>query len=267
MDEDLDPDDPGVNHDYNGLVHPSRQQHGVATVERPVRAAAPEKATQGNEGGEPKVIPWCMSTSILRTALLKPLYTQAIREWPLLGTPVAVAARYQDVSTDRDEVAEHMINLYISLCGTTGFACGVPGLLAVPLTLPLNLTGVALLQLHMCAAIATLGGYDMHAASVREISIRCLVGDSSATQERSETEGTAKRMATKVAERGARLLGEQVVKRATNGVVRRLPLVGGVMSGAMDVVATQRVAEAARTAFLKAPDSTLLESAGQEPEG
>lgn len=198
---------------------------------------------------------------MLRAALLKPLYAQAVREWPVLGTPVAVAARYQDTSPDQDEVAAQMISLYLSLCGTTGFMCGVPGLLVVPLTLPLNLTGVALLQLHMCAAIATLGGFDMHATSVREMSIRCLVGDNSATRERSEVEGTAKRMAIKAAERGARFVGEQVLKRATHGVVRRLPLVGGVVSGTLDVVATQRVADAACIAFLKAPHVTLKQDA------
>lgn len=189
-----------------------------------------------------------MSTSILRAAVLRPLYTQAVREWPVLGTPVAVAARFEDVS--QDERAERLTALYTSLCGTTGFICGVPGLLAVPLTLPLNVTGTALLQLHMCAAFATLGGFDVHSPGVRERSIRCLLGDSNATRERDEVEGIAKRVALKVAERGVRTLGESLLKGATHGVVRRLPLVGGAIGGTSDALSTRRVAMAAKAAFL-----------------
>lgn len=191
-----------------------------------------------------------MSTSTLRAAFLKPLYTQSLREWPLLGTPIAVAARFEDNSLSRAEVAGKITDLYTSLCGGAGFICGAPGWVAAPVTLPLNVTSVALLQLHMCAALATLGGFDAHSGLVRELSIRCLLGEGKGHVEQDEAAGVAKRVAIKVAERGVRTLGEQVAKTATHGALKRLPFVGGAIGSVSDIASTRRVAKAAKKAFL-----------------
>ena len=191
-----------------------------------------------------------MPTSILRAALLKPLYAQALREWPLLGTPVAVAARYDRSGLSQTEAADELITYYTSLGGGAGFIFGAPGLVLAPVTLPVNIASVALLQLHMCAALATLGGFDAHSQAARELSIRCLLGEGNATVEQDEAKGVLWRVAAKAAERGVRTLGEQVVRRASHGVVRRLPFIGGLIGGMSDAVATRRVGEAARKAFL-----------------
>ena len=194
-----------------------------------------------------------MGHTTLNAALLKPLYTQTVREWPFLGTPVAVAARFEDASKSRAEVADQMVEFYLSLCGTAGFLYGVPGLAAMPLTLPANIVSLAFLQLHMCAALATLSGFGPRSATVREMSVRCLLGDSKATRERDELEGIAKRVATKVAERGVRVATEQIFKGASQMVLRRLPFVGGAVGCTSDILTTRQVAAAARRAFL---DST-----------
>ena len=195
----------------------------------------------------------------IHAALLKPLYSQAVREVPFLGTPVAVAARFENAATDEAKVADHVVEFYLSLCGSAGFVCGVPGLVAAPITLPANVASVAFLQLHMCAALATLGGFDVHNSAVREMSIRCLLGDSKATRERDELEGVAKRVAIKVAERSVRLISEQALKGASKVVLRRIPLVGGAVGCTSDVLTTRRVALAARKAFLESAPGTLKE--------
>ena len=167
-----------------------------------------------------------------------------------MGTPVAVAARFEDANASQDETAAKMVDFYASLCGTAGFACGAPGLVAAPVTLPLNVASVALLQLHMCAALATLGGFDAHSSAVREISVRGLLGEGKGMLEQDEAAGVAKRVAIKVAERGVRTLGEQGAKALTHGALRRLPFLGGAIGSASDVASTYRVAKAARKAFL-----------------
>ncbi len=201
----------------------------------------------------------------LNAALLKPLYSQVVREWPFLGTPVAVAARFDDEAKDSAKVAERIVEFYLSLCGSAGFVCGVPGLVAAPVTLPANIVSIAFLQLHMCAALATLGGFDARSSTVREMSIRCLLGDSKATRERDELEGVAKRVATKVAERGVRVITEQALKGASQVVLRRIPLVGGAIGCTSDVLTTRRVAAAARKAFLESvPNPVETNAAEQE---
>ena len=189
-------------------------------------------------------------SNTLEMNLLKPLYAQATREWPLLGTPVAVAAQFENTSSTLEENAGHLITLYTSLSGVTGFVCGAPGLAAAPVTLPLNIAGVALLQLHMCAALATLGGFDMHNTVVREQAIRCLVGNQEVPRERAEVEEGLERVGIKMTERGVRLLSEQVAKQVGKGVTRRLPLVGGIIGSVSDSVTTRRVGKAALKTFI-----------------
>ena len=198
--------------------------------------------------------------------MLKPLYAQAVREWPLLGTPVAVAAQFENTSLTLEENAGRLIALYTSLCGATGFVCGAPGLAAAPVTLPLNITGVALLQLHMCAALATLGGFDMHNTAVREQAIRCLVGHQEVPRERAEVEEGLERVGIKMTERGVRLLGEQVAKQIGKGVTRRLPLVGGVIGSVSDSVTTRRVGKAALKTFITSADESVDEPASQQAD-
>jgi len=204
-----------------------------------------------------------MSTSTLRAAVLKPLYAQSLREWPVLGTPVAVAARFESDNLSQKEIATNIVDFYTSLCGGAGFLCGTPGLVAAPITLPLNVATVALLQLHMCAALATLGGYDAHTGLVRELSIRCLLGEGRGELEQDEAAGVAKRIAVKVAERGVRTVGEQAAKAATHGALKRLPFVGGAIGSVSDIASTRRVAEAARKAFL---DVAQLPTFEDEPD-
>lgn len=190
-----------------------------------------------------------MKNALKRYVLLEPLYRQALGGLPGLGTPQEIGRRFQEGTATQGEAAHQLVQLYAALCGLTGFVCGLPGFLALPVTVPTNVAGVALLHLHMCAALAVLHGEDPTDPATRERCIRCVLGDMEAQAESDETKGVAERFGFKLAERGARFVAEQLVKRATGQVVRRLPLLGGILGGASDTYATERVAKAARLAF------------------
>jgi hypothetical protein len=203
----------------------------------------------------------------MKALLLKPLYRRALSGLPLLGTPAETAARYASRPGSLHERAEEMAAAHLALCASTGFVCGLGGFITLPVTLPTNIVGVALLQLHLCASTAFLGGHDPRDPSVRAQCIACLVGvGQSSDDERDATQEVVDRSAVKVAERGLRLLAETAVGAATKAsrwgaerVIKRqlprrsLPIVGGVLGGASDLYATRRVAEAAREAFLDVP--------------
>jgi hypothetical protein len=207
----------------------------------------------------------------MRSLLLRPLYGRALEGLPLLGTPAQTAGRYLVRPGKIVERADDMAAVHIALSASTGFVCGLGGFLTLPVTLPTNVAGVALLQLHLCASTAFLAGLDPKDASVRELSIACLTGETTLAS-RDETQEVVDRSAVKVAERGIRLLAETAVSMAeaagrfsaTRFVTRRiprrsLPLVGGMIGGMSDLYATRKVAAAAREAFLTgAPDSETL---------
>lgn len=205
----------------------------------------------------------------MRSLLLIPLYNRAVAGLPMLGTPAETAGRFLAGPGTLAERAEEMSKSHTLLCASTGFVCGLGGFITLPVTLPTNVIGVALVQLHLCAATAFMGGHDIHDRAVRDRAIACLLGRADEPTEEDEAVEVLDRSAVKIAERGIRFLAEGAVglvtragrwgatKAVTRQLPRRsLPLVGGVLGGASDAYNTGKVAEAARRAFLPDEDGT-----------
>lgn len=165
---------------------------------------------------------------------------------PLLGTPDDVARNAAAPAAgpaDKNEAGRHLVSRYTALSGATGFLCGLPGYLSMPLTIPTNVAGVLLLQLHMSQALALLYGQDPALEEVRDRCLRELLDEGGRGPARpqpaepDETEGLAKRVLSKLGERAVRFAGEQVPRVAGRGS-RSLPLLGGVVGGFADARAT-----------------------------
>lgn len=198
----------------------------------------------------------------MKSTLLKPFYAKAVAGLPVLGNPEDLAYRFAQDAGSAEGASERLIALYVSLCGATGFVCGLPGFLALPVTLPANLAGVALLQLHMAAAFAALGGHDLADVSTRDRCIGCLLEKLDERGQNSEEEEVASRTGIKLAERSVRFVTEQAtrfgVKAARNIALRklgarRLPLIGGVLGAGSDAYVTAHVGHCARETFLPKP--------------
>lgn len=197
----------------------------------------------------------------VKSQILKPLYNKVTRGLPGLGTPLDVARRINGGAGAREAAADRTIALYTGLGGGSGFVFGLPGFLLLPLTVPANITTVAALQLHMCAAIAALGGHDLESPETRDRCIRCLLEKLNEQGENSEDEEVASRFGVKLAERGVRFAAEQAT-RAVGWMARRamlrkiglgrLPLVGGLLGASSDAVVTRHVGRCAKEAFLAA---------------
>ncbi len=193
----------------------------------------------------------------MRSTLLRPVYHRALRGLPVLGTPTDAARRFGGTSGSLEDRADRIIAAYTGLGGATGFACGVPGILLTPITLPANVAGVALIQMHMTAAVASLAGHDLHVLETRDKCIACLlekITDEGANTEKKEA---AARTGVKMLERGARVaFGLTLGGRAARGamvrwtVLRRVPLIGGVIGAGSDAYVTAFVGRCAKRAFL-----------------
>lgn len=194
----------------------------------------------------------------MKATLLKPLYQKTIQGLPLLGSPEATARRFTDDAGTHNTDA--LIAYYTTLSGATGFVCGLPGFLMLPLTLPTNVVGVAALQMHMTATMAVMGDHDLNAPLTRDRCVDCLLEKVDHSGSNTEEEEVATRTGVKLAERAVRYTAEKSMrlarKAAHNYVLRkvsarRLPLVGGVLGASTDAYVTRHVGQCARTKFLE----------------
>lgn len=87
-----------------------------------------------------------------------------------------LAAEYIDSGKTPEECARNFINWQTGKAGIAGFALGLPGLAAMPITIPADLASVSYLQLRMIAVIGILFGWDAKSDQFRTVAFSCLLG-------------------------------------------------------------------------------------------
>lgn len=186
---------------------------------------------------------------MVRESVANRLYSQALRDVPGMGTPAASAQTFLEDTDSPRAAADHVRRRYVVYCTMLGFTCGLPGYASAPVTVPTNIAGVFMLQLHMCAVIAVLGGGDPEEDEIREQSVQCVLDPSSNEPESAGWMGLVRRVSIKIGERGFRYAGEQAI-RWVGRRSRALPLVGGVIGGFSDLQSTQTVGRRATQLFI-----------------
>ena len=155
---------------------------------------------------------------------------------------------------DRVRAANEIIEQHVRLAGAQGFVTSLGGFAVMAVTLPANITGLAVLQARMVAAIAHVRGYDLTDPRVRTAVVTCMLGDDAAEEliEKGVLPSTPLGIATapvhdatldnRVATELGTILAAQVGgKRLSLTVGRRIPLLGGGVGAVVDAVATYRV--------------------------
>lgn len=179
--------------------------------------------------------------------LLNQLYPKAVSGLPILDTPEKLAAPYIKRGASRKQ-AEAMIGRHVALAGGTGFVTGLGGWLTMPVTLPADLAGVALLQLHMAASCAALAGHNLADASTRATVVQCLLKTDG--EPNSEKEETLNRVTVKLAEKGMRSIAKASIiwsaaaagRRIGGRIARGVPFLGGAIGAISDAYNTRVVA-------------------------
>ncbi len=166
-----------------------------------------------------------------------------------------VAARQLRLTGDTDQAVKGLIEQHVRLAGMQGFLTQFGGALALPVTLPANIAGLAALQLRMTAGVAHLRGHDVSAPRVRTAALATLLGEQEANRmvEDGELTGTPRDLAfgpplvdpqvqdqltTAVLRQ---LLSQVTGKRATLTLTRSIPVLGGGIGGAVDAYQTWSV--------------------------
>lgn len=159
----------------------------------------------------------------------------------------ATAVRFLQSKPEREAAIDAIVTYHVGMASAQGFVTSVGGLLTLPIGLPANIAGMAVLSVRMIGSIAHLRGYDVDDRRVRaaltlamlgEDEVRKLVADG-----RLPTSPLAIATAPMFDPDLERVISERVMgalagrmggKHLAVVVVRRIPLVGGGVGAAVD---------------------------------
>ncbi len=179
--------------------------------------------------------------------------------------PAAKAADKQlaEQDGDVDKAVHEVIENHVRFAGAQGFATNIGGLVTAALTIPTNITGLALVQCRMVAGIAHLRGYDLEDQRVRNAILACILGEDSVKTlvRKKKLPSTPMGIATApahdphldtviAAEVTSELLTKVAGKRIATTVGRRVPVVGGLVGAGADGYSTWQIGRYAERELL-----------------
>lgn len=188
-------------------------------------------------------------------AMMGWLYDKAVSGIAGIESAETLAERYlNDAGGDVQLAACRMTHWESVKAGSSGFLSGVGGVVAMPVTLPLNITSVLFLQTRLVAAIACLGKRNLADERVRALAGLCLCGNAAKAllQEAvlQAMENWTRPFTRQIVEKTLVLMAARAGIRTSGQFVRLIPLAGGVVSGAVDVTTTRTIGRIACTTFL-----------------
>jgi hypothetical protein len=168
----------------------------------------------------------------------------------------------------REQAIKALIRSHVVAAATQGFLTNLGGLVALPLTLPVNVGATYLVQAHLVASIAVVNGHDLDSEEVRTAVLVCLLG-SAAGEVLKKAGVRAGQRATmaligKIPGAAIREINRRVgfalvakfgTRRASVTLAKGVPLVGGVLGGGCDAATTRAVGEFARRFFAPHDDA------------
>lgn len=191
-----------------------------------------------------------LTSSFVREALHRAIHGVG----PLPPAAKAAEAQLKEQGGDVEKAVREVIENHVRYAAAQGFVTNIGGLVTVALTIPTNITGVALIQCRMIAGIAHLRGYDLDDPRVRNAVLTCLLGEDSVNRMVKKRKLPAPPMALATAplhdpdldalisaEVAAELVNKVVGKRLATTVGRRVPIAGGFIGLGADAYATWKV--------------------------
>lgn len=191
-----------------------------------------------------------LTTSFVREALQRAISGVG----PLPGAAAAADKQLREQRGNVDAAIHEIIENHVRFAGAQGFVTNLGGLVTAAVTIPTNITGLALLQCRMVSAIAHLRGYDLDDPRVRNAILTCILGEDAVNRlvEKKKLPAPPMALATAPAtspsldnlisnEIAGELITRVVGKRLATTLGRRVPIVGGLVGMGADGFATWRI--------------------------
>lgn len=173
---------------------------------------------------------------------------------PLPPAASAAEAQLREQHGDVERAVHEVIENHVRYAGGQGFLTNIGGLATAALTIPANITGLALIQCRLVAGIAHLRGYDLADPRVHNAILACILGEDTVRSlvKRRRIPAPPMAIATApahdphldtvmAAEVTSELLTKVAGKRVATTVGRRVPVVGGIVGAGADAYATWQV--------------------------
>ncbi|CAN5241429.1 EcsC family protein [soil metagenome] len=200
-----------------------------------------------------------LSASFVREALHR-----AIDGAGPFAAATKVAERLLDSNDgDADEAIDDVIDQHIRYAGVQGFATNLGGLVTMTVAVPANITGLAVLQDRMVAAIAHLRGYDLTDPRVHNAILVATIGEDDVHHlvKRGKLPAPPMALATAPvhdpsidalvsAEVAGDLITRVAGKRLATTMGRRIPVIGGIVGMGTDGWSTYKIGHYAAGEFL-----------------
>jgi len=173
---------------------------------------------------------------------------------PLPGAAAAADKALREAHGNADRAIHDLIETHVRYAGVQGFATNIGGMVTVAVTIPANITGLALVECRLVAGIAHLRGYDLDDQRVRNAILTCLLGEDSVRKmvRRKKLPSTPMGIATAptrdpqldqviAAEVTGELLSKVAGKRLATSLGRHVPVVGGLVGAGADGYTTWQI--------------------------
>ena len=173
---------------------------------------------------------------------------------PLPGAAAAADKQLRENNGNVERAVHDVIENNVRLAGGQGFLTNVGGLVTMALSIPANVTGLAIIQCRMVAGIAHLRGHDLADPRVRNAILAMLLGEDQVTDLVRKRKLPAPPMALATAPAhdptidgtisavvASDIIARVAGKRLATTVGRRVPVIGGVVGASADGYATWRI--------------------------
>jgi hypothetical protein len=191
-----------------------------------------------------------LTSSFVREALHRAI----VGVGPLPSASKAAEAQLKEQKGDVDKAVHEVIENHVRYAAAQGFVTNLGGLVTVALTIPTNITGLALIQCRMVAGIAHLRGHDLDDPRVRNAILTTMLGEDAVNTLVRKRKLPAPPMALATAplhdphldaiisaEVAAELVTKVAGKKLATTIGRRIPIAGGFIGLGADAYATWRV--------------------------
>ena len=182
---------------------------------------------------------------------------------PLDGAALLAEKQRDENKGDVDKAIKDIIEIHVRLAGAQGFLTNIGGLVTMPVAIPANIAGLALIQCRMVAAILHLRDYDLDDKRVRNGIMASLLGEERmlAMIKKKKLPGTPMAVATAPVydeqlslvtanEVAGEIITRMAGKRIAFTVGRRVPVVGGLVGAGTDGFSTWQIGRYVDREFL-----------------
>ncbi len=173
---------------------------------------------------------------------------------PIRSAIVSADSKLVAADGDIESAVRALIKQHTKLAGVEGLVTNIGGLTTLAVSVPANVTGLALIQCHLVAGIVYLRGYDLEDPRVRNAILTCMMGSDTVEDlvKRKKLPSTPMALATSPvhdpvldkrisSEVTAELVGKIAGRRAATLIGRRIPLLGGAVGASTDAYATWQI--------------------------